>query len=55
MPAIIIKRKSVALLRSTLSEPLFEVSSDTPVLVVVKDDQVEVYTDQEAQDKLSEG
>lgn len=49
MPAVIIKRKSVAP-KLTISE---SVTTEENVVVVVKDGQIEVYTDQEAESYLN--
>lgn len=53
MPAIIIKRDGKTGGRSAFS--LGDSSTNDLVVVVVTDNQIEVYTDQEAQDKLAEG
>lgn len=53
MPAIIIKRDgNGGNRRSAFS--LGDTSINDLVVVVIKENQIEVYTDQEAQDKLAE-
>lgn len=49
MPQIIIKDPKRGGSRTAVEQP------DVKVLVVVTPEQVEIYTDQEAVDKLSEG
>lgn len=51
MPAIIIKRRSVQ--RSTELSTIGSASTEETVVVVVKDGQIEVYTDQEAETYLN--
>lgn len=57
MPAILIDRSKSSRMRSfglfREAVPVEEVIEDVEVVVVVKDSTVEVYTDKEAQDYLS--
>lgn len=49
MPAVIIKPRSVAVKKTTVDS----VVTEEKVVVVVKDGQIEIYTDQEAETYLN--
>jgi hypothetical protein len=52
MPAIIIKRNGDGGSNRVASTPVVD---EQLVVVIVKDNQIEVYTDTEAQEKLNKG